>query len=105
MGWVYVPIEFMNLIASLTVAERLALTLGGLCRAVAARIAGGALAAAVIVVIWGRIKRAEVRFQGMLTRFLAGRLRVRARVAVAGARAERPAVVRSRGGLTLPRRL
>jgi hypothetical protein len=67
---------FMNLIETSTVAFRFALTLDGLCRAVAARIAGGAMSAVMILLVWQRLKRTEKRVQGLLARFLAGRLRV-----------------------------
>jgi len=54
-----------------TAAERFTMTLDGLCRAVAARIAGGAMAAAMILVVWTRIRRAEQRIQALLVRFRA----------------------------------
>ena len=66
----------MNLIATLTVAERFALSLEGLCRAVAGRIAGGAMAAAMIVTVWLRAQRVERQILAMLARFQAGRLLV-----------------------------
>ena len=62
------------------------MTLDGLCRMVAARIAGGVMAAWMIVLVWGRVKRIERRVLGLLARFRAGRLWVRV------------AVVRSGGG-------
>jgi len=73
----------MNSFETLTVAERIALTLDGLCRAIAARIdprgVGGPLPAAMIVLIWTRVRRVEGRIQGLLARFRAGRLRVATR--------------------------
>jgi len=62
----------------LTIAERIALTLNGLYRAVAARVARrgvvDGLAAAVIVLVCRRVRRAEGRILGLLRRFQAGRL-------------------------------
>jgi len=70
----------MDFIAPFTVAERLAWSLEGLCKAVAARIAPGiagwAMQAVMIVAIWTRIRRVEGKLQRLLARFLAGRLRV-----------------------------
>ena len=66
----------MTSIETLTASDRFSLVLGGLCRAVAARIAGGALAPAMIVLIWSRLKRVERQVLRLLTRFRAGRLRV-----------------------------
>ena len=56
--------------------ERFSVILEGLCRAVAARIAGRAMSAAVIVLVWQRIRQVERRLLGMLARFRAGRLRI-----------------------------
>ena len=67
----------MNVSAESSLSERLALILDGLCRAVAARVAGGALAEAVIILIWERVRRAEGRLLGLLARFRAGRAVVR----------------------------
>ena len=76
----YVLVLFMTNPATYTVAERLALILDGLGRAVAARIsprrAGEAMAAAMIGLDWTRVRRAEARSVGLLARFRAGRLRV-----------------------------
>jgi hypothetical protein len=66
----------MNLPLTQTVAERFGLILEGLGRAVAARIAGGAMAAAMIVLVWTRIRRIEGKVQRLLALFQAGRLRV-----------------------------
>ena len=90
----------MNSFETLTVADRFSLTLDGLCRAVAARIAPGmagwAMQAAMIVLVWGKIRRIEGKVQRLLARFRAGRLWVRTA----------PLVSRSSGGGTvkLPRR-
>jgi hypothetical protein len=88
----------MSLTETRTISDRLTLTLDGLCRAVAARIAGGMLAAAVIVLIWRRVRRVEGRILGLLRRFRAGRLWV-----VSGPRAGRSGVRRSVGVGRLPR--
>jgi hypothetical protein len=70
----------------LTAGERIGLILGALCRAVAARISPRsvgpgdvpvALPAALIVLIWGRVRRIEHQIQGLLARFRAGLLRTR----------------------------
>jgi len=76
-----------------TVADRFGMSLQGLCRAVAARIAPGlagwAMEAAMIVLIWTRIRRVEGRIQALLVRFRAGRLRVMPAWRVAGEPAAR----------------
>jgi hypothetical protein len=76
----------MELTSPLPLADRVSLVLGGLCRAVAARVADGAMAVALIVLVWRRVRRVELAMLGLLARFRAGRLRVRAGV-WAGARA------------------
>jgi hypothetical protein len=65
----------MTNLATLTVADRIALSLDGLARAVAARIAGGAMAAAMIVLVWTRLRRVDRQIKLLLERFAAGRLR------------------------------
>ncbi len=83
----------MEILASLTIADRIALTLAGLGRAVAARIAGGAMAAAMILLVWRRIRRVDGQIRGLMERYRAGTLRVlvqseaRSRVGVGRARA------------------
>jgi len=84
--------------APLSLIARFAMILDGLCRAVAARSAGGALAGPLIVLIWGRIRRIERHVLRLLTRFQAGRLSVRKAPVVAAARRSRP-----RGPNLLPR--
>ena len=85
------------------------MTLDGLCRAVAARIdprqVGGPLAAALIQIIWTRIRRAEGKLQALLVRFQAGRLRVvTVRRPVVRARVQTRACTVPRGPTaTLPR--
>jgi hypothetical protein len=54
-----------------TTVDRIAAALEGLCRAVAARIAGGALPAALIVLVWGRVQRAKRDISRLLARFQA----------------------------------
>jgi len=72
----------------LSVADRIALTLEGLCKAVAARIAPGiagwAMQASVIVLVWTRIRRIDGRIRALLVRFSEGRLRTRVGVSVGG---------------------
>jgi len=84
----------MNTCTELTIADRFGLTLDGLCKAVAARIAPGiagwAMQAATIVLIWGKLRRIEGKVQRLLARFQAGRLWVRTT----------PSVSRSGGGRT-----
>jgi len=72
-----VLISFMIVIPPLTALDRFALTLDGLCRAVAGRIAGQALSAVMIVLIWRRVRRVQTEILGLLARFRTGRLRVR----------------------------
>jgi len=72
----------MNPTETLTVADRFALSLEGLCRAVAARIKGGAMQAAMILLVWTRIRRAQGKIQWLLMEFQAGRLRANTEVRV-----------------------
>lgn len=65
----------MNATAILPVADRIGMTLEGLCRAVAGRIAGRMMAAAMIVMVWGRVRRIDREIRGLLQRFQAGRTR------------------------------
>ncbi len=86
-------------------SERFALSCSALCRAVAASIALG-VAAAMIVLVWTRVRRAEVAFLALLARVQAGTYRggwVRVR-SVEVADADRVRVVRvvsDRGRLPL----
>jgi hypothetical protein len=64
MVWFYILVLFMAAPAALTAADRFGLTLDGLCRAVAARIAGGAMQAAMILLIWRRLRRIGGQIQG-----------------------------------------
>lgn len=86
-----------------TVADRLALTLDGLGRSVAARVGAGVLTAAMIVLVWVRLRRVERQMLGLLARFRAGRLRVVAvpRVGGGGGRGGRVAVLPRRFGWLL----
>jgi hypothetical protein len=59
----------------ISLPARLAMTLDRLGRAVAARIAGGAMMAWMIVAVWTRIRRAERDILALLARFQAGKLR------------------------------
>jgi len=78
--WICVLVPVMDPFETVPVADRLAMTLDGLCRAVAARIAPGmagwVLQVAVIRMVWIRIRRIEGRLQRLLARFQAGQLRV-----------------------------
>jgi len=70
----------MNLTAPLSVAERLAMILEGLYRAVAARSARGifgpGMATLMILMVCRRVRRIEGKIQRMLARFRTGTLRV-----------------------------
>ncbi len=86
-------------------SERFTLTTAGLCRAVAASIARGVMNAAMIVLVWGRVKRAEVAFLALIERVRSGRYRggwVRKGAAAGGGvREARAPVVLERGRLPL----
>ncbi len=75
----------MSATETLSVADRMALTLDGLGQAVAARILGGAMQAVMILLVWRRLRRIEGQIRGLLARFRAGRLWVR-RVSPGGVR-------------------
>ena len=95
----------MNISLIPSVADRIALTLAGLCRAVAARVAHGAMAEAMILLVWQRIQRIDRRLQGLLRRFQEGRLVLRpaGRPGARGAsRARRMALLPRRFGWLLP---
>jgi hypothetical protein len=74
----YVPNTAMNDLV-LSSSERFAMSLEGLYRAVAARIAGGGMMAWMIVAVCQRIRRVEWAFLALLARYEAGRLVVRKR--------------------------
>jgi hypothetical protein len=88
----------MNVLAPLTAADRFALSLDGLCRAVAAAIAGRLMDAVMILLVWRRIKRVQRQVLGLLTRFREGRLRVQVTPRSRGGGG-----TRSGGALVLPR--
>jgi hypothetical protein len=67
----------MSVPVPLTVAERFALSLDGLRKEVAARIAGGRMAAAMIVLVWQRLQHIEGHVLRLLARFQQGRISVR----------------------------
>lgn len=89
----YVLVLFMAAFALPPVAARLGLALDGLGRAVAARIAARVMSAAMILLVWRRLRRIEGEIAGLLARFQAGRLVVLGRPRLSGrlggARAER----------------
>ncbi len=60
-------------LSPLSVTDRFSLSIDGLLRAVAARIAGGRMEAAMILVIWTRIKRIETRVLALVAAIRAGR--------------------------------
>lgn len=64
----------MNFSCSLSVTDRFSLSIDGLCKAVAARIAFG-LEGALILLIWTRIKRTETRVLALIAAIRAGRVR------------------------------
>jgi hypothetical protein len=82
----------MNATATLSLSDRIALTLGLLCQAVAAQISGRRMTEAMIRLVWQRVRRIDLRLQGMLRRFREGRLVVRPQ-----GRPEGRTVVRSGG--------
>ena len=96
----------------LPVADRLAATLDGLARAVAARSARGpswlggleALAGLLIILIWTRVKRADVKIQALLARLRAGTLRVAAARRPREGRRESAPATRPRAEIKVPRR-
>ncbi len=93
----------MNVSETPTLADRIAMTLGLLCRAVAAQVSGRRMTEALILLVWQRVRRIDVRLQGMLRRFREGRLQVRTvvRSGGSGGRAGRvsPVMPRSFGWL------
>ncbi len=70
--------------APLTVADRLARVLDGLCQAVAARSFRQAMATTMILLVWGRVRRVERQLQDLLARFAQGRLVVRTSLRMGG---------------------
>ncbi len=81
---------------------RFALTTTALCRAVAACLGRGLMNAAMIVLVWTRVKRAEVLFLALVERVRLGRFRGGwTRVGVVGAGGVRAAAGLDRGRLPL----
>jgi hypothetical protein len=68
----YVLVSFMNAPCP---SERFALTTSALCRAVAAALRHGLMNGAMIVLVWTRVRRAEVAFLALLERVRQGRYR------------------------------
>jgi len=98
----------MNQAATFTLADRVSQTLDGLCRAVAARIAPGiagwAMQAVMIRLVWIRVRRAEQRITVLLARFRAGKLPVVRRTGERGAAVASPTRLLPRGSTAkLPR--
>ncbi len=88
----------MNTIQTLTITDRLVLSLDGLCRAVAARAAGRAMAEWMIIMVWQRVRRVRIQMERLLLRFQQGRLPVRRSPRSGGRRTSRP-----RSAQVLPR--
>ena len=82
-----------------TALDRFVLSLDGLCRAVAGRIAGRAMSAVMIVLVWQRVRRVQREILGLLARFRTGRLRART-----GRRAGGTLRAVRRKAIALPRR-
>ena len=91
----------MSYSLTLSVTERFSLSIDGLRRAVAARIAGGAMQAAMIMMVWSRLRRIETRVLALIAAIRAGRVRTQ-RVGVER-RAVRPSVPRLPSVSHLPR--
>src|ERR1019366_837035 len=64
--WACVLVLFAFPAAPPAPAERFALLIAGLCRAVAAQSAGGRMAGPLIVLIWCRLRRLGARFAGLV---------------------------------------
>ena len=90
----------MSIIGSPTGAHRFGLALDGLGRAVAAQIVRRLMTAAMIMLVWQRIRRVEKDIAGLLARFAAGSLRVVAvpRVRRGGGPSDGPCVGAARPG-------
>ena len=89
----------------LSAADRFALTLDGLCRAVAARVSAGVMSAMMILLVWRRVRRIEGQIQRLLVRFRLGRSLVQPAVCRrvgAGGRVGRAAGLPMRFGWLLP---
>jgi len=67
----------MKVSGAISVADRFATSLEGLGRAVAARVVAGVMGAAMILLIWQRVRGVDRRIRGLLARLQAGRLVVR----------------------------
>lgn len=62
----------MNLVATLSATDRFALVIDGLCRAVAAQISVRSMTGALILLIWRRLRRINVRFQALAAAIRSG---------------------------------
>lgn len=92
----------MTISPPMTVADRFALTLDGLGRAVAGRFMAGVMSAAMILLVWQRLRRVERRVLRLLARYRAGRLLPAPRRVAVGRREGR--LARQKAGIVLPRR-
>lgn len=63
-------------IALPSLTDRFSMALDGLCQAVAARIAGGGMQAAVIMLVWNRLRRIEARVLRLIKAIGEGRVPV-----------------------------
>jgi hypothetical protein len=69
---VCVLISFVSAPALLSPADRFARIMEGLCRTVAARGGKGGLPGALVILLWGRLRRMAARFASVATRLNAG---------------------------------
>jgi hypothetical protein len=65
---------FVTAALPLSATDRFALIMEGLCRAIAARSAGGRVAGPLIILIWNRLSRMAVRFAALAARVRSGAL-------------------------------
>lgn len=59
----------------LSASDRFAMVIDGLCRAVAARGSERVMSSALIILIWTRLRRCNVRFQALVVQIITGALR------------------------------
>ena len=89
----------VSFVSTLSPSDRFALTTSALCRAVAACLGRGLMNAAMIVLVWQRVRRAECLFLALVERVRSGRFRggwVRSGVAASGKSRETAGLQRGR---------
>jgi hypothetical protein len=89
----------VSFVSTLSPSDRFALTTSALCRAVAACLGRGLMNAAMIVLVWQRVRRAEGLFLALVERVRSGRFRggwVRSGVAASGRSRETAGLHRGR---------